>query len=97
MREKTSSPLSFAFCFYPCSDGHPSIKLAGESRLLLDRGNTGELLALQQLQASPSSGGDVGHLVPKACLLNGRHLLQSYVVERGDGDEENCGILLEGM
>ena len=45
-------------------------------------------LALQKLQGSASSGGDVAHLVCKTSLLNGCHAVAS--ADDGDGIIKPC-------
>ena len=56
---------------------------------LVEAGNAGQLLALQELQGGAAAGGDVGHLVRKAQLLHSRR----GVAAADDGDRAAALLL----
>jgi len=61
--------------------------------LLVERGNAGQHLALQQLQRGAAAGGDVAHLLRDAGLLHGGH----GVAAADDGDGALGGQLGQGV
>lgn len=48
-------------------------------RFVLDGADSRQILALEQSEAGPAAGGDVGHLVGEAGLLHGGNLRQAEV------------------